>query len=164
MPQKFLWSHLSFFYKLIFIISFLPVTIWLKEKKALSQSLQVRCQGNLLGCLTATGWMRLEWALEVSSCPASCWSRVPWNQLPRISIFPIQTGLGCLQWWRFYNLCFSLCPLPLALPLGSTGKSLALPSLQPPFRYLPWWHSLWASSSLGKTVPTLQTHTGFTPS
>jgi len=33
-------------------------------------------------------------------------------------------------------LCFSLCPLPLALSLHTTEKSLAPPSLHPSFRYL----------------------------
>lgn len=32
--------------------------------------------------------------------------------------------------------CFSLCPLPLVLSLGISGKSLALPSLYSLFRYL----------------------------
>ena len=33
-------------------------------------------------------------------------------------------------------LCFSLCPLPLVLLLGTTGKSLASSSCPPPCRYL----------------------------
>ena len=33
-------------------------------------------------------------------------------------------------------LCFSLCPLPLVLSLGTTGKWLAPFSLHPPFRYV----------------------------
>ena len=36
--------------------------------------------------------------------------------------------------WSF--LCFSLCPLPLVLSLGTTGKSLAPSSWPPPCRYL----------------------------
>ena len=36
--------------------------------------------------------------------------------------------------WNF--LCFSLCPLPLVLSLGTTGKSLAPSSWHPPCRYL----------------------------
>ena len=36
--------------------------------------------------------------------------------------------------WNF--LCFSLCPLPLVLSLGTTEKSLAPFSWHPPFRYL----------------------------
>lgn len=32
-------------------------------------------------------------------------------------------------------LCFSLCPLACVLSLGTTGKSLALSSWHPPFRY-----------------------------
>ena len=36
--------------------------------------------------------------------------------------------------WNF--LCFNLCPLPLVLSLGTTGKSLAPSSWPPPCRYL----------------------------
>jgi len=36
--------------------------------------------------------------------------------------------------WNF--LCFSLCPLPLVLSLGTTGKSLTPSSWHPPCRYL----------------------------
>jgi len=36
--------------------------------------------------------------------------------------------------WNF--LCFSLCPLPLVLSLGTTEKSLAPSSRHPPSRYL----------------------------
>ena len=36
--------------------------------------------------------------------------------------------------WNF--LCFSLCPLPLVLSLGTTEKSLAPSSRHPPLRYL----------------------------
>lgn len=36
--------------------------------------------------------------------------------------------------WKF--LCFSLCPLSLVLSVGTPEKSLALPCLHPPFRYL----------------------------
>ena len=36
--------------------------------------------------------------------------------------------------WNF--LCFSLCPLPLVLSLGTTEKSLAPSSWHPPWRYL----------------------------
>lgn len=49
--------------------------------------------------------------------------------------------------------CTRLCPLPLVLPLGTSWKSLALPSLYPPFRYLrTLTDSTWASSSTGQTV------------
>jgi len=33
--------------------------------------------------------------------------------------------------------CFSLCPLPLVLSLDTTGKTLALSTLHPTFRFLP---------------------------
>lgn len=35
-----------------------------------------------------------------------------------------------------YLLCFSLCPLPLMLALGTTEESLGLPSLYPLFSVL----------------------------
>lgn len=38
--------------------------------------------------------------------------------------------------FRRHLLCASVYPLPLAQSLGTTEKSLALPSLYPPFRYL----------------------------
>lgn len=66
-----------------------------------------------------------------------------------------QNGKGGMDLWRLYGLnsllhhlhnkevlpdvyllCFSLCPLPLTLPLGTTEKSLDLPSLYPLFRFL----------------------------
>ena len=37
-------------------------------------------------------------------------------------------------WWKL--LCFSLCPLPLILSLGTTERSLAPSSLCPPFSHL----------------------------
>ena len=64
----------------------------------------------------------------------------------------------CFLMFRGNLLCFSLCPLPLILPLDTTGKSLALPTLQHPFRYLSTLvRSPWAFSSPGWTVPTLST-------
>ena len=42
----------------------------------------------------------------------------------------------CFLMIRGNLLCFSLCPLPLILSLGTVEKSLALFSLYPPFRYL----------------------------
>ena len=54
--------------------------------------------------------------------------------------------------------CFSLCPLPLVLSLGTTEQSLSLSSLHPPFRYLcTFMRSLWAFFSPGWTVPALPT-------
>jgi len=44
----------------------------------------------------------------------------------------------CFLMFRGNLLCFSLCPLPLVLSLGTTKKSLD-PSLHPPFRY---WSTL----------------------
>jgi len=38
--------------------------------------------------------------------------------------------------FRWHFLCFSLCPLPLFLSLGTTEKCLGLSSLHPPCRYL----------------------------
>lgn len=51
--------------------------------------------------------------------------------------------------FRRHLLCASVYPLPLAQSLGTTEKSLALPSLYPPFRYL------WASMQCPKP-PLLQ--------
>lgn len=151
MLQKFLWSLFSFFYKLIFIISFLPVTIWLKKNRHFHRA----CKSGVRAiCWDATqsqdGWGWNEpWEVILSS---PLLKKSPQEPAAQEQHFPYPDRVGCLPWWRFYNLCFSLCPLPL----GSTEKSLALLSLHPPFRYSPWWHSLWASSSLGKTVPTLR--------
>ena len=44
-------------------------------------------------------------------------------------------GKKFLLVFRRNFLCFSLCPLPLALSLGTTEKSLAPSSWHPPFRY-----------------------------
>ena len=38
--------------------------------------------------------------------------------------------------FRANLLCYSLCPLPLVLSLGTTERGLAPSSLHPPFRYL----------------------------
>jgi len=38
--------------------------------------------------------------------------------------------------FRWTLLCFSLCPLPVVLSLGTTERSLALSASQPPCRYL----------------------------
>lgn len=46
--------------------------------------------------------------------------------------------------FKEYLLCFSLCPLPLVLSLNTTGKSLAMRFLLPPFKYL---HTLMSSPS-----------------
>ncbi|KAK4817104.1 hypothetical protein QYF61_027967 [Mycteria americana] len=48
----------------------------------------------------------------------------------------IHTGKKCFLRFRRNLLCFSLCPLPLVLSLGTTEKTLALSSLQPPFRVM----------------------------
>lgn len=45
-------------------------------------------------------------------------------------------SLGCYRMVKWNLLCSSLCPWPLVLALGTTEKTLALPSLLPPFRYL----------------------------
>ena len=53
-------------------------------------------------------------------------------------------------------LCFSLCPWPLVLSLGTTEESLAQSSLHPHFRYLyTFIRCLCAFSSPGWTVPDL---------
>ena len=61
--------------------------------------------------------------------------------------FPVKK---CFLMFRGNLLCFSLCPLPLVLSLGTTEKSLAPSSLHPPFRYLcTLIRSPWTSSSQG---------------
>ena len=58
-------------------------------------------------------------------------------------------------------LCFSLCALPLVLPLGTTEKSLALSSLHPPYRWLyTLIRSPQAFSSPGWRVPALSFSSG----
>ena len=46
------------------------------------------------------------------------------------------TAKKCLLMFRANLLCFSLCPLPLVLSLGTTEESLTPSSLHPPSRYL----------------------------
>ena len=62
----------------------------------------------------------------------------------------------CFLMFRQSLLCFSLCPLPLVLSLGSTEKSLTPSSVHPSCRYL---YTLmrypWVCSSPGWTVPAL---------
>uniref|UniRef100_A0A8B9QH24 Glycoprotein endo-alpha-1,2-mannosidase n=2 Tax=Apteryx owenii TaxID=8824 RepID=A0A8B9QH24_APTOW len=48
--------------------------------------------------------------------------------------YPCSKEVFLMFKWNF--LCFSLCPLPLILSLGTTEKSLAPSSLDPPIRYL----------------------------
>jgi len=91
-----------------------------------------------------------------SSCPAALLSQ---GQLESVAQDHVQVAFNCLQAWRLHLsgqsvpvlshrhsekcfpafratlLCFSLCPLPLILALGTTGQSLAPSSLHLPFRY-----------------------------
>lgn len=47
-----------------------------------------------------------------------------------------QSKKMCLLMFTWNLLCFSLCPLPLIMSLGTTEKSLNTSSLHPSFRYL----------------------------
>jgi len=65
-------------------------------------------------------------------------------------------SIAVLLVFRGNLLCSSLCPLHLALALGTNEQSLAPSSLHPAFRYL--WTllgSFWASSSPDSAVPAL---------
>lgn len=95
------------------------------------------------------------------------------GHLEQIAQNHVQMAFQCLQGWRFHILSgqafpvlqcsvtliekrvflmlwqnllyFRLCSLLLILPLSTTEKNLALPSLHPPFRYyIHWWDPLWA--------------------
>ena len=105
-----------------------------------------------------------------------CSSRATWNWLPRTmsrrllnfskdgdttaspgNLCQCSVTLSvtkCFLMFRGNLPCFSLCPLPLVLSLGTTEQSLAPSSLHPPCRY---WCTLmrspWAFSSPGWTVP-----------
>ena len=93
-----------------------------------------------------------------SPSPTPCWSRVTQSRLHRTaskwvlnisregdstaSLGSLCQGSVTLRGKKFFLmfswnfLCFSLCPLPLVLSLGTTEKSLAPSSWHPPFRYL----------------------------
>ena len=66
------------------------------------------------------------------------------------------TGKKCFLMFRGNLLCFCLCPLLLVMSLGTTGRSLALSAMYPPFRYI-CWDPPWAFSSPCWTIPALST-------
>ena len=90
-----------------------------------------------------------------SSSPGPCWSRVTYRQVLNISREgDATTSLGslfqgsvtlrvkkCFLVFNWNFLCFSLCPLPLVLSLGTTEKSLAKCSSVPSGRDA--WEELW---------------------
>ncbi|XP_068775232.1 uncharacterized protein [Struthio camelus] len=103
-----------------------------------------------------TEWPRMEGTSRDHLVQSPCSSRVIWSILPRIAsrrvlnissqgdsttslgnLFPCSVTLTGKKFFLVFSwncVCFSLCPLPLVLSLGTTEKSLAPSSRHPPFR------------------------------
>lgn len=87
--------------------------------------------------------------------------RSPWMETPpplqeTFPLFRHPHSKRVISAIQIEPMCFNMCLLPLALSLGSTGKSLAPFSLHPPTRYL-WTiiRYLFVFLSAGWTVPAL---------
>ena len=102
-----------------------------------------------------TEWLRLEGTSGHHPVQIVCSSRATQNKFPRTVFRRISPGMEtpqlpgqpvpglshpyskkCFPMFRGNLLCFSVCPLPLVLSLGTTEKSLAPSSFRLPFRYL----------------------------